>query len=326
MAKGVRKNEAELPANVGEISIQQVAEQMLVKFNITDQKIAELKQDYGKLLIYGADDKESYKVATTALSTVKNLRTGVEAKRKELKQPFWDAGVAIDAEAKRITAELTPIENHLASQIKKVDDELLMRKRAEETRRIQLLTDAGFNLIGQTYQVGRVGEFFDKIMEQDEVWLQSFLDAGRAERDRLEEERKLQQEQEQKLAKEREELEALRQELAEKEAALRAKEQPLQQPGVLPFNVVPDPTLKNDEVRFVQGDTPDWVKEVFPTTENVVLKTRSVGMTETPVSIKSAYFNDGWQACKTRIIKVFTEDQTPRKRAEWVEIFKNLQP
>lgn len=32
------------------------------------------------------------------------------------------------------------------------------------------------------------------------------------------------------------------------------------------------------------------------------------------------------EAAKTKIIKTFTEDATPRKRAEWVEIFKNIKP
>lgn len=339
----------ELPATTIDQTIAQTAQQLLAQYNVTDAKIAELQKDYGQLTIAGADDKETYKTANNALAMIRSLRTGVEATRKQLKQPFWDAGVAIDNEAKRITAQLTPIEQHLSNQIKSIDDELERRRRAEETRRIALLNGSGFQLIGQTWQVGKVGSFFDRIMDMTNDEFVAFLDAGKAEKTRIDEEAAAAKAEADRLAAERSELEKLKAELAAREAALKAKEQSADDGSTTygpekgtPIGSGWETIAFKTKHNFVATDTPaeNWIgrngSDPQPTgVVNTAPQSRPTGIFPQPqplnattatISAKQQWFNDGWEACKTRIIKLFTEDTTPRKRAEWVEIFTNLKP
>lgn len=88
----------------------------LAKFNVSDAAIAEMAANFLSIKVADHNDRFHAEVAHSRRMEVRALRTTVEKTRKELKEGFLRAGQAIDAEAKRITALLTPIEEHLQAQ------------------------------------------------------------------------------------------------------------------------------------------------------------------------------------------------------------------
>lgn len=109
----------------------------LQKFNIADAVISKMAGEYLPLKVKGLDDKEGLKKVHDARMFVKAKRIEVEKKRKELKESSLRFGQAVDAEAKRITALLAPIETHLENEESIVEREKeRLRLEAEEKARI----------------------------------------------------------------------------------------------------------------------------------------------------------------------------------------------
>jgi hypothetical protein len=120
----------------------------LKEYNITDAAIAKLEKDYLSLKVINHSDDEGYKLVHTAKMEIVHLRTDVEKKRVSLKSDALAFGRAVDAEAKRITALLAPIESHLITQEKIVDDEKARIKAIAEQKevdRIKLRFDRLFS-------------------------------------------------------------------------------------------------------------------------------------------------------------------------------------
>lgn len=116
------------------------SDQLLIKFSPADTAIAEMRSMYMDLTVDGIDDKEGLKVVHEARMTVKSHRVAVEKKRVELKKDALEFGRKVDAEAKRLTALLEPIETHLATEEQRIDDEKeairnLARMKAEAEER-----------------------------------------------------------------------------------------------------------------------------------------------------------------------------------------------
>jgi hypothetical protein len=357
-------------------TVEQVTSLAIQSYGITDKTIAELKADYGKLTIAGVEDKETYNTANSAISRIRGIRTSIESKRKEIKEPFLRAGQAIDAEAKRLTAEILPIEEHLKSQVKAIDEEAERRRKAEEIRRVQLLTSSGFTLLGQTYVAVNVVVHWDDMTRLTEDQLQQTIARGIAALQEQKAERERQKQAALDAERKAKELADLEAQLAAKRAELDAmtKAQQPTQPVEQMRNTILNPPPVRDWMDSggdgshlptppppkVWGDPKNWnsgnvYPEVRPPHEFVHIAgplpvfaspPPPANFTEyrqqngfasqnepatappigTPAPTKSVYFMDGWEACKARIIKTFTEEQTPRKRAEWVEIFSNLKP
>lgn len=132
----------------------------LQKYNVTDAAIAKLNTDYMALTVKGVDDKAGYEVVKTARIDIKKRRVEVEKTRVQLKAESLEYGRRVDGEAKRITALLEPIENHLIGQEKIVDDEKARRKaeaEAKEAERVQArinqLESMGMGLIAGHYKL-----------------------------------------------------------------------------------------------------------------------------------------------------------------------------
>lgn len=110
------------------------------KFNAVTAGIDTLKQRYTGLRIIGIDDKNGYEAVRTGLAELRSTRVAVEEARSTFKRPLLDIGNAIDAEAKRITAEIVNIEDPLRQEKKRIDDEkdaIKAAKVAEEQRLIR---------------------------------------------------------------------------------------------------------------------------------------------------------------------------------------------
>jgi hypothetical protein len=124
-------------------------EEVTHAYELPDDKIGIMKEFCDGITIAGVQDKENYKTATQALTKVRKTRTGIESKRKQLKEPFLDAGKLIDAEAKRLTALITPIEVALQAKIGVIDSE---SARIEAERKA--CVDEQMRVAGYTKQHG----------------------------------------------------------------------------------------------------------------------------------------------------------------------------
>jgi len=92
------------------------ARTQLQRFTPTDGAIAMIADQYMPLVIQGPDDSVGFKAVHSARMVVKGHRVEVEKVRKELKADALRYGQAVDAEARRITGMLEPIETHLAAE------------------------------------------------------------------------------------------------------------------------------------------------------------------------------------------------------------------
>jgi len=122
-----------------------VSDTKLIEYPIADATIDQLASRYMPLTIGGVDDTAGFANVKKARIEIKGLRCDVENKRKALKKDALDWGRAVDAEAKRITAKLTPIESHLQQQEQAVVDEKERAKAAEReaaAKRLQARVDA----------------------------------------------------------------------------------------------------------------------------------------------------------------------------------------
>ncbi len=106
----------------------------MVKYDVTNTMIAEMSDRYMGLLVKDPNDADGFKVAHNARMIVKGKRIEVEKKRKELGADALAYGRAVNSEAKRITALLRPIEDHLISQERVVLDEKERKAEAERVR------------------------------------------------------------------------------------------------------------------------------------------------------------------------------------------------
>ena len=311
---------------------EDVVTNTLKKFSVTGAKVAQLTADYGALKILGPDDKENFKTVSSALSEVRNLRFFVENRRKELKRPVIDMGNAIDGEAKRITNMITPLENHLKAEVDRTEREIEERKRAEERRRIQALQAAGFQIVGQSYVLGGVGDFFDNIMAMDAEAFDGFLSDGKQEAERLAAERRRQEEEAAKLRAEQAELEEFRKWKAQQEAdkavelvqnVLDADLATPQAPATTTVDIWEAPervqTYPNNVTEATKQPLNVWdvpQKTQGPTTYDYKPSPKSEG---------EMWYNNGFEAAKRGVLAIL---DSPEKftRAQLKELINALKP
>lgn len=197
----------------------------LQKYNVTDAAIAKLNADYMALVVKDASDKAGYESVKTARIDIKKRRVEVEKTRVALKAESLEYGRRVDGEAKRITALLEPIETHLISQEKIVDDEKARIKALEDAKeaerlkvRVEELVNLGCHFDGQNYVYGELkapipmvkvwgDEEYGKIFDV----IKAASDADKAQKKKEEAEQKAETE---RIAKVAAEQEAERQRLA----------------------------------------------------------------------------------------------------------------
>lgn len=187
----------------------------LKTFSPSDAAIAKMAEQYMVLRIDGIDDKKGFDIVHKARMDVKNHRVAVEKKRKELKADAWAYGKMVDSEAKRLTAMLEPIEEHLAAEEQAVLDEKarIQREKEEAAQRVLDERVAALQAVGVTPSVGLVRAW------SDEQYAEQLATATRIYE---EEKAKAEAEAEERARKEAEEAEARRKE-QERLAAERAE-------------------------------------------------------------------------------------------------------
>jgi len=211
------------------LATPEITKPELVQFRAQDAAIAKLAEAYLPLRINGLDDKQGFVAVHDARMIVKNTRVAVEKKRKELKEDALRYGQAVDTEAKRLTALLAPIEDHLqAEEDAVVYERERIRRAADEAKQAKLqgrldalravdvsayypgvvdaMSDAEFNAaLAKATEAHAESKRVTAIAEQAR---QDELSAMAAERERLDAMRREQQAEADRLRIEREKIEA----------------------------------------------------------------------------------------------------------------------
>ena len=213
----------------------------LAEYRITDTAIAKIKTDYMGLTVKNPQDVEGYEQVHQARMDVKNRRVEVEKTRKKLKQDALDYGRAVDAEAKRITGLLEPVENYLQEQediVAKEKERIKKEEEEKEKQRIQQRIDRlfalGITFNNINYQLPFACEYsvpsaiintcpdeqFDEIFNKFQLLIDN-------EKKRLADEEAKKKEEEEKLAAQKAEQEKEAQRLAALAEEQRIKEEKL---------------------------------------------------------------------------------------------------
>lgn len=196
----------------------------------TNEQLAILKQTYSEMTVNGIQDMAGYKVVVEGITKLRNIRTSVEKRRKELTEPALEFQRRLKAEADRITSEISPLEEKLKSEKVRIDDAKEAARREEFQRRVTLLTESAWQLAGGFYVLGALQIHPDQIADMEEQQLDFYLKEGEREieRQRAEAARKQAEEaqrlaEQEKLRLERQAIEAERAELAKLRAELEAQ-------------------------------------------------------------------------------------------------------
>lgn len=207
---------------VSQTTMQQLAEAFGAPFEEAGEIITEL-YDRGEdgtltlkqsaLRVTDVNDKQGMATAREQRMVLKRVRTGVESKRKELKEDYLRAGQAIDKTARYIRDTIAPAEEYLEAQEKFAENiakEQAARIKAER--------------INQIVELGGNPDLFNLDMITDEMFSQVIvsLQADKDRREALEREQAEAEERERK-AKEEEE-KRIREENARLKAEAEARE------------------------------------------------------------------------------------------------------
>ena len=169
----------------------------MVKYNMTDSAIAKMAEDYMGIIVTGPGDAENFKTAHNARIVVKGMRVDVEKCRKEFKAEALEYGRKVDAEAKRLTALLQPIEDHLIAQERVVTDEQERIKReAEEAEAARIATEEKARRDAEEARIRAERAAEQKKLDEERERLASERAAMEAERKRAQAEQAARQKEE----------------------------------------------------------------------------------------------------------------------------------
>lgn len=347
MAKKVTTNEApaeaveqiNLPAiptgedyiNKAVNDLQAVDGQQLI-----DTQIESLKGQYLGLIVSDLNDRPAYIALKDGAKLAKNLRLSVENKRKELNEFPLKFQRAVNAEAKRITELLTPVEQHCLAEVAKFEKAEEEEKRKEQAARHSALVNQGWIYNGSFYVCGPISMTVDQVMRLTEEGMSKALKHGQeeeerqaAEKARMEAEQKRQAEEAERLRKEQEQLraeqEAMRKEREELErmkaelAAEKARKEAAAKVVVAPpsseaVELAQDAMNKLAETMEVDTDVDPFGHVVIEAASNDVF-----------APAHSSEYIDGYEHCRSAVLAIFN-DNIPRKRAEFIEAINNLKP
>lgn len=93
-------------------------------FPVKEFDIAAIRPTVMALKINGIEDKEGQKLVHEWRMKCRKMRTGIESTREEFKRVWLEGGRKVDAEAKRLQAELEPLEQHCIAEEEKIEAEL----------------------------------------------------------------------------------------------------------------------------------------------------------------------------------------------------------
>lgn len=197
-----------------------------VLFSVTEEILARL-ESYRAFRVTDIHDKEQLKTLQSRKMEVVKARTSVDKTRKTMNEQWYDIIKENNAKGEAIVSRLDPIEADLKKEQKRVEDAIEAERVAKANELFKKRSES-LEAIGMTMPEGLIRSSSDEVFEEHMMLLR----AQAAERDRLEQQRKDQEEaaaelkrqQEAEAARlqaeqeERDRLERERQEAAQKEA------------------------------------------------------------------------------------------------------------
>lgn len=198
----------------------------IAEYSQTEQALATLRDKY-KGVVFEVTTTKGMTAAKDARAELRGLRTTLEKKRQEIKAPALERCRAIDSEAKRITAELSALEDPIDETIKieehRKEEERLAKLEAERQRvqaiqdKIDAMRNLPATLVGKPAVIvqGQLAKLRAQALSGNEYqeFIETAADAHTAAIARIEEQLKAQQDHEAEQARikaEREELDRLR--------------------------------------------------------------------------------------------------------------------
>lgn len=103
----------------------------IAEYTATEAALADLRTKY-QAVVYDVTDAKTMKLAKEARAEIKGYRVALEKCRVEIKAPALERCRAIDADAKRITADLLALEEPIDAQIKAEESRVQRAKEAAE--------------------------------------------------------------------------------------------------------------------------------------------------------------------------------------------------
>lgn len=105
----------------------------IAEYSPTEAALADLRQRY-KDVVFDVTTTKGMEIARKGRAEIRSIRVALEAKRVEIKAPALERCRLIDAEAKRITAALSELEEPIDALIK-TEEQRKERERAEREAR-----------------------------------------------------------------------------------------------------------------------------------------------------------------------------------------------
>jgi hypothetical protein len=215
------------------LPIEEQISQELVKANVTEAIIADLKERLLPLKIAGIEDKETYLIVQAGRKECKALRVAA----KKICTNGREQAVAISkawiAKEKEVTGRISEVEDYLEKQEVEYEAEVAKEKEARKRKqeeqfimRQQELSAMGVLYADGSFSIGEVSFEFSLVKESEEdIWKETILPKFKAEYEKTQAEQiekdRLKTEAEAELKRQQEELEQKQKELLEKEAALK---------------------------------------------------------------------------------------------------------
>lgn len=152
----------------------------IAEYSETAAALADLRARHAGV-VYDVTVPKEMRAAKEARAELRTLRTGLEKKRVEIKAPALERCRLIDAEAKRITAELVALEEPIDVQIKaeeaRAESERLAKFEAERLRveaiqqKIQAIRDVPAGLVGKPSVViaGQLAKLRETVLDEAEL-------------------------------------------------------------------------------------------------------------------------------------------------------------
>jgi colicin import membrane protein len=103
----------------------------IVEYTQTELGLADLRRRFADVH-FDLTTTKGNDAARAARLELKTLRTSLEGRRKEVKAPLLERAALVDAEAKRITAEIVALEDPIDAQIKADEQRRAVEKAAKE--------------------------------------------------------------------------------------------------------------------------------------------------------------------------------------------------
>jgi hypothetical protein len=300
---------------------QTIAE--LKQSTITDEALAALKDQYSNMVIAGIEDMKGYKAVNAAVSTLRKIRTSVEARRKELTEPALKFQREVKAEADRISAEIKPLEEKLKEQVANIDDAREAARKAEYQRRLTLLTESGYQFINGFFVCGPVQFLSDQLVDLTDEQLEYHVNHGKSELARVAAEEQRKKDEAARLDAERIQIEAERAELAKMKAELEAQKKALE----TTYETVVQPEQPVAPIEFDMPKAEQVVAPaVMPPPPAATVDTEQQPPSAVPVWMPQNEFERGFNAFRVQLVALVGNPNTKLTRALLTDWAWNLPP